>query len=510
MAELDHHDDRIEREARIVGLRHFRTPSLEAVEHRRMQLWIVTTILLIGVSGGVAVLSWLPSASRTFVLSPRGLRIGIVLLSIAFSAYAIEKELHLRRLARLLIGERILATALENRVHQVSLLLDAGRAVNAVLELDAVLEAILRSAHELLDARSASIMLVEGPELVAAHVFGNEKARGRRVRIGEAIAGRVAATREPLLINGRADAAEFPGLEPRTEPVASAMCVPLIHRQELLGVLNVNADAEREFTQFDLRALSVFAEQAAAATANARLYETERSHVAELEAIERAQAEFIDLVAHELRTPLTAVIAAAETASRPEMTHMLPELVRIVSTNGKHLADMLSDLLTAVRLDKGKGIESLGAVDVADLARAVARDFGVTGRAVAVDAPPSALVDANPAGMRRILDNLVDNAHKYGAPPVRIVVDTAAEDRVSIRVSDGGDGIPAVDRDRIFERFSRRATSGAEPGLGLGLAIVRGLAESFGGSIELADSPDGGTAFEVLLPAAAERRAAVV
>jgi len=160
MSERDRGAERIQREARIVGLRDFRTPSLEAVEQRRMQLWIVTTILLIGVSLGVAVLSWLPAGSRAFLLSPRALRWGIVLLSIAFSAYAIEKELHLRRLARMLIGERLLATALENRVHEVTLLLEAGRAMNAVLELDAVLQAILRSANDLLGARSASIMLL--------------------------------------------------------------------------------------------------------------------------------------------------------------------------------------------------------------------------------------------------------------------------------------------------------------------------------------------------------------
>jgi signal transduction histidine kinase len=170
---------------------------------------------------------------------------------------------------------------------------------------------------------------------------------------------------------------------------------------------------------------------------------------------------------------------------------------------------MLTDLLTAVRLEKGKGLGPLGPVDVADLARAVARDFGVTGRPVEVDAPASAVVDANPAGMRRILDNLVENAHKYGAPPVRIVVETAAQGRVRIRVTDAGDGIPAEDRDRIFERFSRRAAPGDAPGLGLGLAIVRGLAESFGGSVELVEATGDGTVFEVLLRAAAERVAAV-
>jgi signal transduction histidine kinase len=509
MPERDRGEQRIQREARIVGLRDFRTPSLEAVEQRRMQLWIVTTVLLIGVSLGVAVVSWLPAGSRAFLLSPRALRWGIVLLSIAFSGYAIEKELHLRRLSRLLIGERLLATALENRVHEVSLLLEAGRAMNAVLELDAVLEAILRSANDLLGAKSASIMLVEGEELVASHVFGNEAARGRRVRLGDAIAGRVAVAREPLLINGRPDPVRFPGLEPRTDGVDSSMCVPLVHREEVLGVLNVNADADREFTEYDLRALSVFAEQSAAAMANARLYENERSHVAELEEIERVQSEFIDLVAHELRTPLTAVVVAAETARRPEMREQLTELLDIVARNSLHLNGMLEELLTAVRLERGRGIGPISTVDVADLARATARDFGLTGRPVIVDAPMTAPTQANNGGVRRILDNLLDNAHKYGQPPVRLVVEPCPDAGVTIRVIDAGPGIPAEDRDAIFARFSRRRATSGKPGLGLGLAIVRGLAESFGGGAFLEDVPGGGVVFRVELPGAAPRAEAV-
>ncbi|MGZ4110469.1 MAG: ATP-binding protein, partial [Actinomycetota bacterium] len=349
----------------------------------------------------------------------------------------------------------------------------------------------------------------EGDELVAAHVFGNESARGRRVKLGDAIAGRVAVSCEPLLINGRPDPVQFPGLEPRTDGVDSSMSVPLVHREEVLGVLNVNADADREFTEYDLRALSVFAEQSAAAMANARLYEKERSHVAELEEVDRVQSEFIDLVAHELRTPLTAVVAAAETARRPEMREQLAELLDIVARNSSHLNGMLEELLTAVRLERGRGIGPISTVDVADLARATARDFALTGRPVIVDAPASAPIQANTGGVRRILDNLLDNAHKYGRPPVRLMIEPRPDAGVTIWVVDAGAGIPVEDRDAIFARFSRRRATSGKPGLGLGLAIVRGLAESFGGGVDVEDVPAGGAAFRVTLPGAAPRAEAV-
>src|SRR4029453_15383923 len=87
-------------EARIVGLRDFTTPSLEAVEHRRIQLWILTSIMLVSISGGIVVLSIWPS-SHGSALSSGPLRWGIVLMSVGFCVYAIDKERHPQRLAGL-------------------------------------------------------------------------------------------------------------------------------------------------------------------------------------------------------------------------------------------------------------------------------------------------------------------------------------------------------------------------------------------------------------------------
>jgi GAF domain-containing protein len=105
---------------------------------------------------------------------------------------------------------------------------------------------------------------------------------GARLKLGEGVAGHVALRREPVLIEGHVDPTEFPGLVDRDPYVESAMSLPLIHRDDVVGVLNVNAAADYAFTEYDLRAVAVFAEQAASAVANARLYEAERAHVAEL------------------------------------------------------------------------------------------------------------------------------------------------------------------------------------------------------------------------------------
>lgn len=114
----------------------------------------------------------------------------------------------------------------------------------------------------------------------------------------------------------------------------------------------------------------------------------------------------------------------------------------------------------------------------------------------------SALALGEDESLRRIIDNLIGNASKYGAPPVR--VDVAEEpSRIVISVLDGGPGIPKADRERVFERFQRLDQDRSRPGIGLGLSIVRGLVRALGGVVWVEDAPEGGAAFMIALRPAA-------
>ena len=274
-------DDTLRREAHVAGLRDFETPSLEAIERRRAQLWLRVAVGLVVVVGAVAFLStWGPD--RVIVLDAgelRGAVLGFGLLSFLVAAV---REVWLSRLTHTLTDERVLTAALTTRLHEVEILLQAGREMNAQLELPALMETVLRSATELLEAEGGSVMLLEGDALVTVVARGRDEAREARVYLGEGVAGYVALRREPALIHGHAGPDGFPGLVEREPYVESAMCVPLVSEERLEGVLNVNAPIGQAFTQHDLRALSIFGEQAAMAIANARRYEAERSEVAEL------------------------------------------------------------------------------------------------------------------------------------------------------------------------------------------------------------------------------------
>ena len=278
-------EQELRKAARISGMRGA-LPSFEQVEKRRFELWLVSTLLLLGVMGAmVALTMWEPEDMSAALRHPIA-RFAMLALPVALSGYTIEKEMSLRRVSKLLMDERLLTTALTNRLHEITALLDAGRAVNSTLELDRVLASILSGATDLLPASSGSVMLLECDELVVAAAVGNAAALGRRAAVGDGIAGHVARTREPLLIDGRATSALFPGLVRRDSgPVRSALCVPLLERDELLGVLNLSSPGEGDFSEYDLRAVSLFAEQAATAIGKARLYERSQQQA---EALARA------------------------------------------------------------------------------------------------------------------------------------------------------------------------------------------------------------------------------
>lgn len=265
--------DEIRHIAHAAGLSGFKTPTLEAVERRRMQLWILTVLILVsiavavtlvGTQFGVRLPAWLPSWVLQF---------GMLVLVVLFSAYAIEKELQLRRLNRLLVNERVLTVSLVNRIQEVSRLLEAGRVVNLDLDLNEVLGTIERCVRDLLSPERVDLLLATGQGELRPY------RGGRGIPINQGIVGQVAARSEPMLVSGTRNVPPQPdgNLDASAlEPTFTAMCVPLKHRGELLGILYLEAGRQRPYSEHDLRAVNVFAEQAATAIANSHLYEEQR------------------------------------------------------------------------------------------------------------------------------------------------------------------------------------------------------------------------------------------
>jgi len=238
----------------------------------------------------------------------------------------------------------------------------------------------------------------------------------------------------------------------------------------------------------------------------ARLAEAERQ-VRELKETDRLRREVLANVSHELRTPLASILTGTTAI---EARTSLPADVRReaerVAQEARRLNRLVSDLLDMTRIEGG--IVELHPSDV-EIGEAV--DAAVqrlhqhsAKREVQVDVPgslPEVHADWNRLG--QVLDNLLSNADRAAPAATAINVTAATQDStVVLRVRDRGPGVPAPLRAHIFERFVRGDGAGAEhPGLGLGLAIVRGLLEAQGGRVWLEDAA-GGACFAFSLPAA--------
>jgi two-component system sensor histidine kinase KdpD len=494
-----HISQRIRHEAQVAGLRDH-APSIEAVERRRMQLWLLT-LVVVALMGLATIVASLGVADDTAILgNPWVLRGAVALLGVGFGIYAVEKEVHLHRLSRLLVDERVLSAAMARRIEVQEALAAAGKALNSVLELDEVLDVILARAVQLFGGATGTVMLLEDDHLRVVAVRGSAAVRDARVPLEGTVAGRVAQERRAVLVDGPLGTADGrgPAAGASAGGPGSVMCVPLVNRGRVLGVLTLAAAAGRRFDDYDLGIIELFAEPVAAAIAKAGLYEAERAHVARLLEAERFRSQLVASVSHELRTPITSIRGAVAAARRGREPERITELLEVIERQAGRLQAMVEEILASARFE-GPPTTRPRPVDLAALVRLVALDAEVAGRPVEVAAPERFAAQVDPEAVRRIVGNLVDNAHKYGAPPV-VVELTAADGEVHLAVRDHGPGVPAHLRQQVFERFWRADPNGTRPGMGLGLAIVKGLVEAMGGRVWVDDAPGGGARFGVALP----------
>src|SRR5436189_1002377 len=269
------------REARIVGLRSLQQPSIGDIERRRAEVWLLMGALVAVCGTASAFLSFWPSALPLF--SNVALKGCFFAMRFVASLYFAEKERHLRQLTRLLLDERVLTTALTDRLHEIGALLEAGAAVNSAHELDTVLEIILGRAIELLGGSGGSILRREDNTLVTISTLGDGFRVGHRVPMGEGPAGRAARIREALLLLDEHDRGDSGTNGHHRDEPGSTMAVPMVDRDQLLGVLLVHAPPGRSLSEYDMRAAKLFAASAASAISKAELLAAARAQAAELE-----------------------------------------------------------------------------------------------------------------------------------------------------------------------------------------------------------------------------------
>jgi K+-sensing histidine kinase KdpD len=504
----------------VLTLGEVRGPKLEQIRRRRKQLFMLLLLVFILVTGSVVIFSY---ASEVFAgrelefLNLNVFRASIVLLAIAVSLYVWEKERALGRAERALIEERVLSAALEHRVREMAAILRAGRAVASTLSLDDVLELILHTAQELLGATEGSVMLFDSEKQhlrIAASVGLDEDAKRQIIPIGEGVAGWVAEFREAVVLTGDVRDPRFRRFIPKDRPVRSAMSAPLYARAEPVGVLNVSVSTgEREYTEHDLRALTVFAEHAAIAINNARLFERERDASARLAELDTRRREFLAVVTHDLKAPLTSILGYVRLLhDLSDSTEEHRQFSAIIERQGHRMLEMIEQLVMATNLEEGAPVLRRQPLDLRQLLDDQVAAFGavLAGRPMQIDVPAEMpLVYGDRSAVEHIVANLLDNAAKYSAAgtPIDVAVEPQ-EAEVLISVSDRGRGIPAEMVDDIFERYGRVEGQGGDgASVGLGLFIVRSLAHGHGGRVWAENREGGGARITFTLPLRRTRQA---
>ncbi|MFE2107568.1 ATP-binding protein [Kitasatospora sp. NPDC059463] len=262
----------------------------------------------------------------------------------------------------------------------------------------------------------------------------------------------------------------------------------------------------RRLPAADQRVLTAFAAHVAAALERDRLAVV-AAEVEPIKAADRMRTALLAAVSHDLRTPLAAALASVGSLRSPDVEFSPEDRAELLATADEslvRLTRLVDNLLDMSRLQAGALTLHLAETHLDEiLPRALdslADPYAPVQPLDLESAPP---VLADPPLLERVLANVITNALRHNAPgaPVLVAASHHAQ-RVELRVIDRGPGIAPEDRDRVFLPFQRLGDTDNTQGVGLGLALSRGLAEAMGGSLEVEDTPGGGTTMLLTLPAA--------
>ncbi|KUN09860.1 histidine kinase [Streptomyces yokosukanensis] len=257
----------------------------------------------------------------------------------------------------------------------------------------------------------------------------------------------------------------------------------------------------------DRRVLAAFAAQAAVVLDRQRL-QHEADRAKELAEGNRIRTALLAAVSHDLRTPL-AGIKAAVTSLRSDDVEWSEQdradLLEAIEEGADRLDHLVGNLLDMSRLQTGTVTPIIRETDLDEVVPMALG--GVPEDSVDLDIPETLpMVYVDRGLLERAVANVVENAVKYSPPGERVLVSASAlADRVEVRVVDRGPGVPDEAKDRIFEPFQRYGDAPRGVGVGLGLAVARGFAESVGGSLLAEDTPGGGLTMVLAVPTAPER-----
>jgi signal transduction histidine kinase len=408
----------------------------------------------------------------------------------------------------------------EEQLEQLQFLHRVARLATTAQTWDELLETVVDETRDALRADVSSLYLLDrdGVYLTLAATNGLDRYQIGRARVpyGEGVTGWVAAKREAQVIPDIKDDARFlwvRGIDQRRF-ITSMLSVPLLWNDQIVGVLNIQTEQLREWSESDVAQLRAIGDLLAGIVEKGRQQREAETRATELKNLDAARADLIALVTHELRTPLAVVRAYADLlAEEPELDGRPsrdPERRdrRAAWYHGtleqiERLDRLVDSILASVRVVPDQPADVVP-TDVAELVDDVVRQLRPLLSQHEITIVPSLRLHAlaDPPRLRQILEHLIENAVKYAPPQSQITIGwSIVEGVVRLGIADEGPGIPEEWRERIFEPYARRETHTAR-GSGIGLYAAKRLGESMGARLWCEPVDGHGARFVVALPAA--------
>jgi signal transduction histidine kinase len=377
--------------------------------------------------------------------------------------------------------------------------IEISRDLASTLDLNTLLDDIVRAAADVTRAEAASILLYDDTArqlyFQVATNIDEPTMRGLIVPLDKSLAGWIVTNRKSLRIDdAQKDDRHFGEVEQTIGfSTHSLLGIPLVTKNKVVGVLEVINKKRGRFTDPDESMLSVLGAQAAVAIENARLFQ---------------QSDLIAEFVHELRTPLASLSTATYLLLRPEMSReQRDQIVNNIHNETLRLNSLASSFLDLARLESGRVQFRKTRFSVADLiyecSDVMVSKAQETNVQIRVDIPDEMpLMEADRDKIKQVLLNLISNAIKYNRSNGSVIITgTFDANDISITIQDTGMGIPEDSIPHLFEKFYRvREHECKATGTGLGLSICKQIVQGHNGRIEVKSKMGVGTSFTVHLP----------
>jgi signal transduction histidine kinase len=395
---------------------------------------------------------------------------------------------------------------------------EIGRAVVSSLDTPAVLATIVARAVELSGADSGAIYnydparrVFELAESYALDQSYQDAIRRISIKLDESVLGTAAKRQQAISVPDIPSDANYPLADIMLAAgFRSALIVPLLSQDEILGALVLQRRGQGDFAANIVGLMRTFADQSALAMSNARLFREVEQKGRELAIASEHKSQFFANMSHELRTPLNAVLGFSELLAKGfygPLPTTAAEVLERIQVNGRHLLGLINDVLDLSKIEAGQLTLALEDYSVENIVQSVVSATGSLASTKGLEIKIN-VAEQLPLGrgderrLTQVLLNLVSNAIKFTDTGSIDVGVKAANGEFNIAVRDTGPGIAPEDQQKIFDEFQQvdNSSTRKKGGTGLGLSISRRLVEMHGGHIDLDSAVGVGSTFKVVIP----------